>query len=244
MKISIVIPAYNEEKRIFNTIAETERTMSELQLNHEIVLVDDGSRDGTYAEMLKAAPLYKNVYPVRYEKNQGKGHALKHAFSFVTGDLVTFLDADLDLHPNQLPTFLEYMKKYNADVVVGSKRHPKSKLYYPAYRKILSFAYNIMTRILFNLSLRDTQAGLKLFKYEVLKKVFPRVSVKKYAFDLEILVNAHHLGYRIVEAPIILNFQRKFGRIRLRDIKTIAIDTAAIFYRLRILKYYDRDLNE
>jgi glycosyltransferase involved in cell wall biosynthesis len=240
MKISIVIPAYNEKERIFNTISETSRVMKELHLDHEIIVVDDGSKDGTHDEMLRASLVFGNVRPVRYEKNQGKGHAIKHAFEYVTGDVVTFLDADLDLHPSQIPTFIEYMEKYHADVVVGSKRHPKSQLDYPAHRRILSFAYNILTRILFDLSLTDTQAGLKLFKCEVLKKVFPRVLVKQYAFDLEVLVNAHHLGYKIVEAPIIVNFQRKLGRIRIKDIKTIAIDTAAIFYRLRILKYYDR----
>ncbi len=240
MKISIVIPAYNEKERIFNTISETSRVMKELHLDHEIIVVDDGSRDGTHDEMLRASLVFGNVRPVRYEKNQGKGHAIKHAFEYVAGDVVTFLDADLDLHPGQIPTFIEYMEKYDADVVVGSKRHPESKLDYPTHRRILSFAYNILTRILFDLSLTDTQAGLKLFKYEVLKNVFPRVLVKQYAFDLEILVNAQHLGYKIVEAPIIVNFQRKLGRIRFKDIKTIAIDTAAIFYRLRILKYYDR----
>lgn len=240
MKLSIVIPAYNEKERIFNTISETSRIMKELHLNHEIIVVDDGSKDGTIDEMVKAAKIFGNVHPVRYEKNQGKGNAIKHAFNHVTGDMVTFLDADLDLHPNQIPIFIEYMEKSNADVVVGSKRHPQSQIDYPAHRRILSFAFNILTRILFNLSLTDTQAGLKLFKYEVLKKVLPRILVRQYAFDLEILVNAHHLGYKIVEAPIIVNFQRKFGRIRFRDIYIIVIDTGSIFYRLKILRYYDR----
>ena len=245
MKISIIIPAYKEEERIFHTISETNRIMNELHLNHEIIVVDDGSEDRTYDEILRAKSVFDNVIPARYDKNEGKGYALKHAFNYVTGNLVSFLDADLDLHPSQIPTFLEIMEKSGADIVVGSKRHPQSQLEYPAHRRLLSVAYNGLTRLLFDLPLTDTQAGLKVFKYEVLKKVFPRVVVKQYAFDLEILVNARHLGYKIVEAPIILKFQRDTGRIKFDAIRKLAVDTAAIFYRLRILKYYDQvDLNE
>ncbi len=79
-----------------------------------------------------------------------------------------------------------------------------------------------------------------MFKYKVLKEIFPRVLCKKYAFDLELLVNANHRGFKIVEAPVELNWQRIASRIKLKDIWEIALDTAAIFYRLKILKYYDK----
>jgi hypothetical protein len=87
---------------------------------------------------------------------------------------------------------------------------------------------------------RDTQTGLKVFKREVLLRVFPRIVVKRFAFDIEVLANAHRPGYRIAEAPVELTFQRRFGRIRIRDIYQILIDTVAIFYRMRITRYYDR----
>ncbi len=237
--LSVIIPAWNESEHIFNTIKETERVFDELGVDYEIIVVDDGSTDNTYEEALRAARENGRVKVVRKE-NGGKGSALKYGFNFCSGELVTFIDADLDLHPKQIPLFIEYMKKYDADVVVGSKRHPLSKVNYPFQRKVLSLCYQIIIKILFNLNVRDTQAGLKLFKYEVLREVLPRVLCKKYAFDLELLVNANYRGFKIVEAPIELNWQRVSGRIGLRDIWKIALDTMALFYRLKILKYYDR----
>jgi glycosyltransferase involved in cell wall biosynthesis len=234
------MPAYNEGPRIFDNIVETVRTMEGICSSYELIVVDDGSKDNTHQEAQRAASHFPNVQAVRYSNNGGKGNALKYGFKYATGDLVAFLDADLDLHPRQLKTFLEYMQKYNADVVIGSKRHKLSQIDYPLQRKVLSTGYSLLIKTLFDLSVKDTQTGLKLFKREVLEVVFPRVLVKRYAFDLELLVNVRHRGYRIVEAPIILNFQRgRFGRIGIKEIKPIAIDTAAIFYRLRILKYYD-----
>jgi hypothetical protein len=131
------------------------------------------------------------------------------------------------------------MKKNNADVVVGSKRHHLSKINYPLYRKILSQGYHMFTGILFTLNLTDTQTGLKLFKYEVLKEILPRILCKKYAFDLELLVNIHHRGWKIIEAPIELQWQREKNRIKIKDIWQLTLDTAAIYYRLKIFKFYD-----
>jgi glycosyltransferase involved in cell wall biosynthesis len=236
--LSIIVPAFNEGKLIFKTINEIENTMENLGLDYEVIVVDDGSKDNTYEEARKAAKSNPRVKVVRKE-NGGKGSALKYGFNFCSGKLVTFIDADLDLHPRQIPLFIKYMKKYNADVVVGSKRHPLSKIKYPSHRKFLSRVYQIIVAFLFRLNVRDTQAGLKLFKYEVLKEVFPKVLCKKYAFDLELLVNANHRGFKIVEAPVELNWQRVASRIKFKDIFRIALDTAAIFYRLRILKWYD-----
>jgi len=238
--ISIILPAWNESKFIFNSINTIENLLATSRLNYEIIVVDDGSSDGTYAVATRATKENHRIKVVRKE-SEGKGSALKYGFNFCSGKLVTFIDADLDLNPKQIPLFIEYMKNYNADVVVGSKRHPLSKINYPLFRRVLSLGYQIVTKILFNLNLRDTQAGLKLFKYEVLKEIFPRILCKKYAFDLELLVNASHRGFKIMEAPVELNWQRVANRIKLKDISKIALDTAAIFYRLKILKYYDRN---
>jgi glycosyltransferase involved in cell wall biosynthesis len=174
----------------------------------------------------------------------GKGHALRHAFNFVSGDLVTFLDADLDLSPKTIEVLLKYMTSSNADIVIGSKYHPDSKIKYPKNRRILSYLYHLFTKLLFGLPVNDTQVGIKLFKKKVLDDIFPRVLVKGYAFDLELLVNALNRNYKIVEAPIVLDFKRSFGRISLKDIKNIFIDTSAIFYRLKILHYYDKEIKK
>jgi len=94
--------------------------------------------------------------------------------------------------------------------------------------------------MIFNLPVNDTQVGLKLFKREVIDTVIPKMLVKRYAYDVELLVIAKRMGFKMVEAPIELNFKRKIGRVRLTDIRKIANDTAAIFYRMYILKYYDQ----
>lgn len=236
-KISIVIPAYNEEKIIYNTLKEVKKTLDGF-IDYEIIVIDDNSTDNTFNEAMKAAR-FCDLKVIKNKNGKGKGSALKTGVESASYNLISFIDADLDLHPSQLKLFIEYMKKYNADVVVGSKRHPLSKLDYPIKRKILSYFYNIFIRLIFGLKIKDTQAGLKLFKTHVLREVLPKVLAKKYAFDLELLVNIHHRGYKIVEAPIELNFQRLTSRIKLKDVWNIFVDTCAIFYRLRILKYYN-----
>jgi glycosyltransferase involved in cell wall biosynthesis len=235
------MPAFNEADLIPNCIRETSEFLKGIggERCAELIVVDDGSSDGTYQVARQAITPGEPVQVVRLARNSGKGFALKYGFVFATGDLVAFLDADLDLHPSQIATLYREMQKTNADVVIGSKRHPLSRLDYPRQRKILSSGYYLLVRALFGLPVRDTQAGLKLFKQEVLEQVFPRLLIKRFAFDLELLVNAHHLGYKIVEAPVTLSFQRRFGRIRWQDVLNISLDTLAVFYRLRILKYYD-----
>lgn len=235
MKLSVIIPAYNEAQGIVNTIGDVEEGLNETDLDYEIIVVDDGSNDKTSQEVRKT-----NAKVLRYDKNHGKGHALKYGFKKASGEFVIFIDADSDLHPRQIRNFLKHIDDYNADVVVGSKRHPLSKINYPLIRKILSGMYfYFFVKPFFDLGVKDTQAGLKLFKYEVLRDIFPKVMIKKYAFDLELLVNAHRQGYTIIEAPIELNFKHS-SNINFTAIWHIFWDTVAIFYRLRILKYYDR----
>ncbi len=109
--LSIVIPAYNEEKRIANTLIETCVTMKSFSISCEIIVVNDGSSDRTFEEAEKIAKKYDNIKVVHYTSNGGKGNAIKYGSKFVTGDLVTFLDADLELHPRLLKGFLEIMEK-------------------------------------------------------------------------------------------------------------------------------------
>ncbi|MGB6987089.1 MAG: glycosyltransferase, partial [Candidatus Aquilonibacter sp.] len=207
----------------------------------EIVVVDDGSPDNTYLSVVAAlAELGSNIRVVRYHSNAGKGHALICGFNHCTGEVVAFLDADMDLHPSQIRELLDTMDREGADVVIGSKWHRRSKINYPFVRRLWSMGYYLLVRMLFGLPLRDTQTGLKVFRSDVLARVFPRILAKRFAFDVEVLVNAHRLGYRIVDAPVTLNFTRSSGRVRLGDVWTVFLDTLAIFYRARILRYYDK----
>jgi glycosyltransferase involved in cell wall biosynthesis len=240
-KVSIIMPAYNEAGRIAESIEETAKTFNEFGCLWELIVMDDGSSDETYEKALELSKKYPDQVVIKKNPyNLGKGRAIKKSLRYVTGDYMVFLDADMDLHPLQVQTLFDIMRLDNADIVIGSKLHPNSVVNYPLDRRIISFIYYLLVRILFNLPCHDTQTGLKLFKTEVLRNVFPRILVKKFAFDLEVLVNAHHLGYRIAEAPIVLKSQRRYGRIGPTSIITTFWDTIAIFYRMYILKYYDR----
>lgn len=220
------------------------RTFSKRELDYELIIVDDGSTDSTREEAEKIKSSRLKV--VGYSTNKGKGHAILYGLKYADGALVTFLDADLDLDPRQIDVFMEYMEKYKADVVIGSKRHSSTKIqYYPQSRRFFSVAYNILLKAIFGLSISDTQAGFKLFKRKVLEDVAPKLRVKRYAFDVEILAYANRSGYKIVEAPLVMNFQRgAWGRLKIGDILRMAIDTAAIAYTFHIPQRYAKILRD
>jgi len=238
--LSVIIPAYNEEGRILKTIRHVRDLFNEFGMDHEIIVVDDGSTDGTFNEA--TSEQFDNVKVVGYKQNRGKGYAIKYGVTFITKDLVTFLDADMELDPGQISILFEYMEKNDADIVVGSKRHPLSTIeYYPLLRRFLSQMYNIVLRLLLQLEIRDTQTGFKLMKRGAVQKIFPMMRVKRYAFDVEFLAYATRFGYKIVEAPIILKFTRKgFGRINFKTILNIFLDTVAVASRFGVLQYYTK----
>lgn len=238
--ISVIMPAHNEGGHIFKNIEETVKTFEEFECPYEIIAVDDGSSDNTYEEIQRAARAFKNVITIQNKENYGKGRALKKGFRHTKGEYVVFLDSDMDLHPIQLETFLNIMNLDEADVVIGSKRHPNSRIDYPWHRRLVSAVYFFLIKIMFGLPIRDTQTGLKVFKRGVLEKVFPKILVKKFAYDLEVLVLAHHFGYKIAEAPVVMNFKRSdWGRIGMTTIFDTWRDTLAVWYRMYVLKYYD-----
>ncbi len=240
MKLSVVLPVFNEEANIRAAIEETEKVLKDIGLEHEIIAVDDGSTDGTWDELKTAASEVDTLRLVSCERNGGKGQALKLGFKESSGKLVAFLDAGMEINPNHLVDFLKLMEENGVDAVIGSKRHSKSKVEYPTRRVFWSAVHNTAVKLLLGLPVSDTQVGCKLFKREALEKVIPSLLVKRYAFDVELLANIHRRGYSILEAPIALNFHSESEKMRFRDISKIALDILAIFYRMRILKYYDR----
>lgn len=193
---------------------------------------------------MRFAKKYPNLKVFGYENNKGKGYAIRFGMSQSRGDIVGFIDSGMDLNPNGLAMLLEHFEWYEADIIVGSKRHPVSKVEYPWQRKILSFGYQILVFALFGFKAKDTQVGMKFFRREVLEQVLPRLLVKKFAFDVEILAVANYLGFkRIYEAPVDLKLE--LGGISSVTNKTffkiataMLIDTLAVFYRLKILNYY------
>lgn len=241
-KLSVIVPAYRQAKTIVRDVRRIEKVLSQIRYPYEVIVVVDGYGDGTYRATKKIKS--DNMKVLVYMRNQGKGHAVRLGMSKATGDYIAFIDAGMEIDPNGISMLLEHMEWYNADVIVGSKRHPASVVNYPQIRKILSFGYQMIIWFLFHLNVRDTQAGIKIFKRKVLEKILPRLLVKQYAFDLEMLAVARRLGFkRIYEAPIKLkyNFSDFTHASTLRTILYILIDTLAVFYRLNILRYYENN---
>jgi len=243
MLLSIIIPAHKQEKTILKDITNIYEVMSHTRWDFEIIVVVDGLIDKTLEEAKKLKK--PNVTVVGYETNKGKGYAVRYGMARAEGDFISFIDAGMDIDPNGISMLLEHMVWYDADIIVGSKRHPVSQVQYPFIRKIYSFGYRMLCKILFGLDLKDTQTGLKVFKRKVLEKVLPRLLVKEFAFDIEVLAVAYHLGFRkIYEAPVKINLDLNnthFTGAIIFDpfIKKMLTDTLAIFYRLKILNYYD-----
>lgn len=240
-KVSVIMPAFNESEHIIKNLQEVVDVLTVFGDDFEVILVDDGSPDNTYLRatcMPVGRP--ERVRIIRYDVNKGKGNALIAGVCAARGQYVVFLDADMDLHPRQLPLFFELMESRQADAVIGSKWHPLSSVNYPRLRRLYSAGYYLIVRLLFGLPVRDTQTGLKIFKMALLRDVFPRLLAKRFAFDVEVLAVAHALGYKIIDAPVTLEFRRPVGRLKLRHVWPILVDTLAIFYRLRILRYYQR----
>lgn len=239
--LSVVVPAYKQEKTIVRDIRNIERALKELRYKYEIIIVVDGLVDNTYRKAMKLAS--SNVKIVAYEKNQGKGHATRYGMMHAKGNVIGFIDAGMDIHPAGFKMLLSHMEWYNADVIVGSKLHPVSRVNYPFWRKICSWGYRLMTATLFGFKVRDTQVGIKFFKRKVVKDILPRLLVKRYAFDIEILAVAYALGYhRIYEAPVEINFKKNtitsFSLWKI--ISYMLWDTSAVFYRLKFLHYYQK----
>lgn len=239
--LSLIIPVYHQEKSIQKNLHTILGELELLAFPYEVIVVIDGQDDRSWQEAEKVKSPHLTV--TGYKTNHGKGYAVRFGIAKSKGDIIGFLDAGGEIHADGISMLLSHFRWYNADIIVGSKRHPASKVQYPFIRKVLSFGYQMLVKMLFGLNIRDSQVGLKLYRRVVLEDVLPRLLVKEFAFDIEILSVAHRLGYtRIYEAPVELTFQgassitsQSFWHI----VSNVLWETLAVFYRLRILHYYD-----
>lgn len=238
--LSVIVPAYKQQKTIKRDLENISVVLKAglKEYDYEIICVVDGKVDKTFEQAQKARS--KKIRIVCYEGNRGKGYAVRYGMVRAKGHLISFLDAGMDISPNGIMMLMAHMEWYNADVIIGSKRHPVSRVNYPLRRRIYSIGYHLGVKLLFGLPLTDTQSGIKIFKRKVVEKVLPRLLVKKYAMDIEMLAVAKYIGFgRIFEAPIEVKFDRRTSRIRWHTIFHMILDTLGVFYRLKIIRYYD-----
>lgn len=239
--LSVIVPIYKQDKTIADDLSTILYALRGIRYDFEVIAVVDGiDIDKSYkiARSLRDPKLKV----IGYRQNHGKGYAVRYGMAHTTGDYVAFIDAGMEIDPNGISMVLEHMEWYRADIIVGSKRHPASIVDYPWHRRLISLGAQIFANIFLGLRISDSQAGLKIFRRKVLLRVLPRLLVKHYAFDLEILSVARRLGFtRIFEAPIKLRYA-EFTFTRAVGIKVLyrsLVDALAVFYRLRILRYYD-----
>lgn len=240
MKFSVIVPAYNEGASIKKNLIEIKKALKPYVDSFEILAVDDGSSDNTKEQILEAASSDPEIRYAGYDKNRGKGGAIKHGVTEAKGDVIGFIDADLDISPEHLVKYLEHMNETGCDVVIGSKMHKDSELDYPPMRRFVSLGYYVILKVLFGMNVKDTQTGVKLYKAPLIKKIAPLLKVKGYAFDIEVLALCDHEGARIDQMPVQIVFKRNasFGRIKLRDIFKMFFDTVGIWWNLRIRRSY------
>jgi glycosyltransferase involved in cell wall biosynthesis len=233
MDLSLVMPAYNEGNSIVTAIDHVDHVMSKIGINYELIVVNDGSIDDTLEKIMNFANNNHHVKVLSYERNMGKGYAIKTGFLHATGDIVIFLDSDLDINPEQVVHYINALK--DGDVVIASKWHPKSVVKMPLIRRFLSHGFNLLVQLLTGVRLKDTQTGLKAVKREALKKVFRKLSVKRYAFDAELLAVATLYELKVIELPVNLEMHSYFS---LKEVWRMFVNLLGIAYRLRIKKWY------
>jgi glycosyltransferase involved in cell wall biosynthesis len=235
--VSVVLCAYNEENVIEDTIQSVDIVMDQTGWNYEIIVVDDGSSDHTRKRAAEYVGMSHNGHlkVIGYEKNMGKGNAIKTGFVHAKGNFVVVIDSDMDVDPKLIPSYVNALE--NNDIAVASKWHPQSHTTVTLRRKVLSFGFNALSRLFTGIKLSDTQTGLKAFRREVLERMAPKFVVKRYAFDLELIGACNHAGYRIVDLPVDVHIH---SMVSFKDIVRMTFDMFGIAYRLRVLKYYQR----
>ena len=200
IKLSLLIPAYNEEKIIESTLEKVLKFLSKKKYSWEVIVIDDGSSDQT---SLKAKKFNnEKVLVVRYEINRGKGGALKEGVYKSRGDYIIFSDADLSVPISNIDKFLTTLKK--TDVVIGSRRIPGAKIlvHQPLIREALGRGYTWLTKFVTGVSVADFTCGFKGFTKKSAKEIFSNTLISRWAYDSEILFLAKKMKYKLVEIPV------------------------------------------
>lgn len=211
MKLSLVIPFYNEADNLEDTYLAITRVLEEFYLkDYELIFVNDGSKDNSLEVLSKLINKDRRCRLISYSVNQGRGYALSKGFFKAKGEIIGYIDSDLEIDPKYIHQCVESLNGY--DVAVVSKHLPKSEVETSATRKIASLVYNFWVRLILKSYVSDHQGGLKIFKKDVIKKTLPKVYSRGWLFDTEILYLCQRFGFKISEVPIRVTYG--FGKIQ------------------------------
>ncbi len=234
--LSVIIPAYKEERRLPKTLKEINKYLSKQDYNYEILVVDDGSPDKTSEVAQSLVSEIKNLKPTGYQKNRGKGYAVRFGMLEAKGKYRVFTDADNSTSIDQVEKmFPEFEAGF--DIVIGSRNVKGAVLDPPQpwIRKVVTGeSFKLLRKILVGLwGIQDTQCGFKGFKDEVVEKVFPKCKIDRFAFDPEILVLCKRVGYKIKEIPIYWKNDLE-SKVKFKSMVKMGLDLIKI--RLNLLK--------
>jgi len=235
-KVSVVIPCFNEGKSIFDNIKKIHIYLAEHFSSFEIIAVNDGSMDNTISE-LRLAQQKIPFAIVDSKENKGKGDAVRRGILASKDDqeFVMFLDADLAIPIEELEFFLDAINAKGYDLAIASRFVPGLKIIEPVlwYRKIMEQVFRLLRKIILNSwKVQDTQCGFKVFRRAAAQRIFKMATVKRFAFDSEIIFLAKKMGYSIKELPITLQNPRK-SHVRL------FLDPLNMFFALMKIRMND-----
>jgi glycosyltransferase involved in cell wall biosynthesis len=241
-EVAIVVPCFNESEVIGSSLARLREWFPDALL----VVIDDGSADETYARAEAVARVDSRIVVSKQPANGGKGRAVAAAAPFTTGYAVVIADADLAYERAPIQRAIDALA--TADIAIGSRRHPQSTYVVPVrlfgflYRRhVMGHLFNLVVRVALGLDLRDTQCGLKAFRAQAFADIMSRLRTAGFAFDLDVLLLARGLGFRISEVPVDVTMATGRSSVRLLRDGLMAIKEVAILARRRLTNGYSRE---
>lgn len=221
IQVDVVVTTYHKERSIAECLRRLIRTLDSRPFEFRVYVVDDASSDCTVKEARSVDDIRITV--IESSVNQGKGAQIKNAVQHSDAELIAIFDGDLDIHPKSLVNAINILTSRNLDVAVGTKSHSDSEVSYPAMRRHLSRGFQIISRLLFDLNIRDTQTGLKVFRGDLLRHTAPDVIENGFLFDLELLARLSKKGCIVDEVPVAIDFDFT-STIGLRTIAEMMVD--------------------
>jgi glycosyltransferase involved in cell wall biosynthesis len=203
--LSIIVPAYNESARLPETLRRIEAYFTRSRWDfHEILIVDDGSRDGTIEAARAFAAGNLNIRVLSNPGNKGKGYSVRHGMMEATGQWRLFSDADLSTPMEELDKLWNALEKNGAQIAIGSRALDRSLIgvHQPGFRESAGKVFNAIMRGVTCLPFADTQCGFKIFREDAAREIFARQTLERFGFDVEVLFVARKLGYKAVEVPV------------------------------------------
>ena len=222
MEFSIVIPTFNEEKRIENTVRQIYKYFTKKRKNFEVIVIDDGSSDGTVRLLQDLKKKLKNLKILKQGKNYGKDWAVKRGVLVAKGKYILTKDADLSTPMVETDKLLKELE-VGADLAISCRIHPDGKdmrFSQPLIRRIVGKIFSKLVNVFVINGIRDTQAGTKMYKADVAKKLFRKQTIKRIAFDVEILYLAKRAGMNIAVVPVMWSTD---GKSRMRFFKELMV---------------------